>query len=137
MDTALSLHAHVKVCFNTDVFYLYRHVNTENDSVNPVPLTALGTPPLAPAVTKPVGYPLAGFSHAYEGLCAYTCARDYCPPTACSYTQAPLVDPTTSPFLPPTCIGGQGPSPFEGSAVIAAIGGFTLGMFVPVHRKVD
>ncbi|KAB5566904.1 hypothetical protein GE09DRAFT_1056376 [Coniochaeta sp. 2T2.1] len=76
--------------------------------------TKLGAPVKDVAVTKPKGYPGPGKSGSYIGLCEYTCARDYCPCLACSYTQSPVVTPTVSEFLPPACVAGAGPGMFGG-----------------------
>jgi hypothetical protein len=86
--------------------------------------TARGAAPIVTPVTKPVGYPLEGFSHAYEGLCAYACQRDYCPSTACSYVQKPLSDPNFSPFASPACTAGTGPSAISGLCSYACNWGF-------------
>lgn len=55
-----------------------------------------------------VGYPAAGLSADYSGLCEYACNYGYCPDQYCSTTSSPLVTPLSSPFDPPACTSGSG-----------------------------
>lgn len=74
----------------------------------------MGNQKALPKALNVNGYPAAGLDASYSGLCAFACNYGYCPSNACSDTPSPLVVPTVSPFLPPTCTGGTGTGAWEG-----------------------
>lgn len=59
-----------------------------------------------PASTGKIGYPIAGKSSSYKGLCKFACDLGFCPSSTCGYTLQTLVEPTVSPFLPSACNRG-------------------------------
>lgn len=59
-----------------------------------------------PPSTGKIGYPIAGKSSSYIGLCTFACNLGFCPSSTCGYTLQPLVEPTVSPFLPGACNQG-------------------------------
>lgn len=75
-----------------------------------------------------VGYPAAGKSSDYSGLCSYACNYGYCPEQYCSTTNSTLVIPTSSPFDPPACIEGTGSGDLGGLCGYACNFGYC-----PIH----
>ncbi|RAH40443.1 glycoside hydrolase family 71 protein [Aspergillus brunneoviolaceus CBS 621.78] len=76
-----------------------------------------------------VGYPAAGMTADYTGLCAFSCNYGYCPPSACTTTQVPLTTSTVSPFTPSTCTAG------EGTGDLAGLCSYGCGYgFCPIHN---
>jgi hypothetical protein len=67
----------------------------------------MGAQPKLPALTggKWQTYYSAGDPNV-QGLCLFACNYGLCPTSACSTTEKPLVELTTSPFTPDTCTGG-------------------------------
>jgi hypothetical protein len=56
--------------------------------------------------TSAVGYPANGDAN-YAGLCGFACAAGFCPSKYCSLEVQAAYIPTSSPFDPPTCTGGN------------------------------
>lgn len=79
------------------------------------------TLPESPGVS---GYPADGFGASYSGLCSSACNLGYCPPSVCDTVAHPLVIPTVSPFLPPSCIEGTGDGAWAGLSSFACNHGF-------------
>lgn len=85
-----------------------------------------------------VGYPAAGKSADYSGLCEYSCNYGFCPSDYCSTTNSTLVVPTSSPFDPPACIKGTGEGDLSGLCSYACNFGYcpihSVSSNVPVRR---
>ncbi|RKU46597.1 hypothetical protein DL546_006064 [Coniochaeta pulveracea] len=80
---------------------------------------AMGNQTKKPPYTGVTAYPVAGRSADFSGLCSFNCnlgkiGDKGCPSNICGTAPAPLVIPTVSPFLPPTCTKGKGPAGWEG-----------------------
>ncbi|KAL5336623.1 glycosyl hydrolase family 71-domain-containing protein [Aspergillus crustosus] len=86
--------------------------------------TKMGAGNEKPESTGVFGYPLEGEGASYSGLCTFNCNLGSCPPTACGTVEYPLVNPTVSPFLPPTCINGTGEGNLEGLCNFGCAHGF-------------
>lgn len=68
----------------------------------------MGPQSVLPEAQNVTGYPIASGSDDYNGLCAFSCNYDYCPPTACTTVKVPVSTPSVSPFTPNACISGTG-----------------------------
>lgn len=75
-----------------------------------------------------VGYPAAGKSADYSGLCEYSCNYGFCPNDYCSTTNSTLVVPTSSPFDPTACTSGTGEGDLAGLCSYACNFGYC-----PIH----
>ncbi|OBR10453.1 mutanase [Colletotrichum higginsianum IMI 349063] len=75
---------------------------------------AVGAPRPKPAELQKSGYPAAGRSENYSGLCSNACNLGFCPPAYCSPTVQPLIVPTVSEFLPPACQKGVARAEYPG-----------------------
>ncbi|KAF6804960.1 mutanase [Colletotrichum plurivorum] len=53
-------------------------------------------------------FPAEGLNSNYIGLCNVACLYGSCFPKYCGETQYPLIEPTVSPFNPPSCTSGSG-----------------------------
>ncbi|KAF6805710.1 mutanase [Colletotrichum musicola] len=53
-------------------------------------------------------FPAEGLNSNYIGLCNVACLYGFCFPKYCGKTQYPLIEPTVSPFNPPSCTSGSG-----------------------------
>ncbi|KAF6817199.1 mutanase [Colletotrichum plurivorum] len=53
-------------------------------------------------------FPAEGLNSNYIGLCNVTCLYGFYFPKYCGKTQYPLIEPTVSPFNPPSCTSGSG-----------------------------
>jgi hypothetical protein len=85
---------------------------------------SMGKKPTLPKALNVQGYPAAGLSENYSGLCAFACNYGYCPAGVCGTTKEPLTIPTVSPFLPDACTAGTGSGAFEGLCSFACNYGY-------------
>ncbi|KAF4860448.1 Glucan endo-1,3-alpha-glucosidase agn1 [Colletotrichum siamense] len=53
-------------------------------------------------------HPAEGLNSNYIGLCNYACLYGACFSTYCGKDEYPLIEPTVSPFNPPSCTSGTG-----------------------------
>ncbi|CCF31745.1 mutanase [Colletotrichum higginsianum] len=74
---------------------------------------ALGAQRTLPKQVPGKHYPAEGLNSNYIGLCDYACLYGACFSSYCSKDQHPLIEPTVSPFRPPSCISGTGDGPWE------------------------
>lgn len=84
----------------------------------------MGKQRVLPKALDVQGYPAAGLSENYSGLCAFACNYGYCPEGVCSTSPEPLTIPTVSPFLPKACVSGSGNDAFAGLCSFACNFGF-------------
>ncbi|RAH44413.1 glycoside hydrolase family 71 protein [Aspergillus brunneoviolaceus CBS 621.78] len=86
----------------------------------------MGPQPELPKSLGVVRYPITGETADYSGLCVFACNYGYCPPTACGTTEEALTVTTALPFIPATCISGQGEGDLVGLCSYACNYGFCL-----------
>ncbi|PYI03726.1 alpha-1,3-glucanase/mutanase [Aspergillus sclerotiicarbonarius CBS 121057] len=103
-------------------------------TISATPTLSLGDQEMGPQATMPkslgvIGYPAAGMTGDYTGLCAFACNYGYCPSGVCSTTQVALATSTVSPFTPDTCTGGEGSDDFAGLCSYGCNYGFC-----PIHN---
>ncbi|RAL06034.1 glycoside hydrolase family 71 protein [Aspergillus ibericus CBS 121593] len=89
----------------------------------------MGPQPKMPKSLGVMGYPAAGMTADYSGLCAFSCNYGYCPSSACTTTKVPLATSTISPFTPNTCTAGEGTGDLAGLCSYGCNYGFC-----PIHN---
>ncbi|GKZ69379.1 hypothetical protein AnigIFM50267_004574 [Aspergillus niger] len=74
----------------------------------------MGPQPKMPKSTGIQGYPTAGESPSYSGLCSFACNYGNCIEGVCVTVEVPLIIPTVSHFTPDTCTAGTGSGALAG-----------------------
>ncbi|OHX00510.1 alpha-glucanase [Colletotrichum incanum] len=74
---------------------------------------ALGAQKTLPKQVPGKFYPAEGLNSNYIGLCDYACLYGACFASYCTKDQHPLIEPSVSPFRPPSCISGTGDGDWE------------------------
>ncbi|OJJ73124.1 hypothetical protein ASPBRDRAFT_173463 [Aspergillus brasiliensis CBS 101740] len=103
-------------------------------TISATPTYSLADQEIGPQAKLPeslgvIGYPAAGMTEDYTGLCAFSCNYGYCPSSACTTTKVPLATSTVSPFTPDTCTSGEGTDDLAGLCSYGCNYGFC-----PIHN---
>ncbi|KAK1985565.1 mutanase [Colletotrichum cereale] len=85
---------------------------------------ATGAQAKLPAEIPGEVFPAKGLNSNYIGLCNFACLYGACFSTYCGKTKYPLIEPTVSPFNPPSCTSGTGDGDWSVLCNFACLHGF-------------